>query len=381
MNTRQYRAGMGAFFLSGVCAISAGILVSLLRDRYQFSYSLSGTLVSAMSIGNMLALLLAGLLPARLGERATALLLTAGYFLGYLAMALTGQPAALIAAFFLAGLAKGCANNKCTVLVGSNAKDRAAGMNLMHALFALGALLCPFLISGLSRAGGLLPMLGVSAIGLCMWLVFLSAGLPGRSSAVSGGKKSGDYAFLRSSLFWLLALLLFCQNAAEYTVNGWLVTYYKNERILSGSLAAYTVTVQWAMTLAARLLLVYAVKLRRPYRALSLMGCGLTLMYALLLRMHSAVPALLALGLFSFAMAGVFPLAVACVGEMMSSASVGVMLSFAGVGGVVFPWLVGVVADAVGLRGGMAVNLIPCAGIILLPLLLLRRVKAASPDE
>jgi Fucose permease len=373
MKNRQYSAGMTAFFLSGICAISAGILVSLLRDRYAFSYSLSGTLVSVMSIGNMLALLVAGVLPARIGEKATTLLFTCGYCLGYLLMAFAGNPAALLAAFLLAGLAKGCTNNKCTVLVGNNTDDRARSMNVMHALFALGALLCPFLISGLGKAGDILPMLGVSAAGLLLWLAFLSAGLPGKTPAAAGGKEKTDYAFLKNTTFWILAMLLFCQNAAEYTVNGWLVTYYKNERILSGTLAAYTVTVQWALTLAARLLLAYVLKVKRPYRALSLMGVGLTLMYAVLLRMHTAVPALIALGLFSFAIAGVFPIAVACVGEMLSSASVGFMLSFAGIGGILFPWLVGIVADAAGLRSGMAVNLIPCAGIILLPLLMALR--------
>ena len=52
-----YNSGMAAFFLSGICSISSGVIISILRDHYGFSFSLSGTLVSAMSIGNMLALL------------------------------------------------------------------------------------------------------------------------------------------------------------------------------------------------------------------------------------------------------------------------------------------------------------------------------------
>ena len=97
-----YRSGMAAFFLSGICAISSGVIVSLLRDRYQFSYSFSGTLVSAMSIGNMAALLLAGVLPGKIGEKATTLILTSGAFLGYLICALTGNPVFLVLAFLMA---------------------------------------------------------------------------------------------------------------------------------------------------------------------------------------------------------------------------------------------------------------------------------------
>ena len=139
------------------------------------------------------------------------------------------------------------------------------------------------------------------------------------------------------------------------------------------SAAAYTVTVQWTLSLIARLLMAFGPAIRKPYKALSAMGVGLTLMYLLLLRMQTAIPALIALGLFSFCIAGVYPLATACIGEMSSSASVGVLLSVGGLGGIIFPWVVGFVADMSGLQTGMAGNLIPCAGIIILPILISRR--------
>ena len=130
--------------------------------------------------------------------------------------------------------------------------------------------------------------------------------------------------------------MLFCENAAEYTVNGWMVTYYKKEQILSPELAAYVVTIQWLLSLLARLFIAFVLKPKKPYRALSLMGIGLTAAYALLLRMDT---------ISSF---------------------------FAGVGGILFPWFVGLLSDAAGIRTGMALNLIPCAGIILIPALLTR---------
>ncbi len=374
---RQYYAGMAGFFLGGICAISAGIIVSILRDRYSLSYSFSGTLVSAMSIGNMLALMISGVLPGKIGEKGTTLILSSGAFFGYLLMAVTGSPVLLLAAFLLAGVSKGCTANKCTLLVSNNTDDKQKALSMLNAWFAFGALLCPFLVSFLQRKSNTLPMLGVSFAGLCLWLLFLWAGLPGKPSGPER-KHAADYSFFRSPVFWILTMLLFCQNAAEYTVNGWVVTYYKNEQILSGSLAAYTVTVQWGLNLVARLLLAFVLKVKKPYKALAVMGVGVTVMYAVLLRMHSAVPALIVLGLFAFSIAGVYPMTIACTGEMMSSASLGFLLSFAGIGGIVFPWLVGIIADAAGLRTGMAVNLIPCAGIIVLPLLMIRHMKSAE---
>ena len=369
-NTRQYRAGMGAFFLSGICAISAGIVVSILRDLYQFNYSLSGTLISVMSIGNMTALLLSGLLPKMIGERSTTLLLCCGYFLGYLLMFLTGNPVVLFLSFLVAGIAKGCTANKCTILVGNNAPDRPKALSLMNAWFSLGALLCPFIISAIQKKNDRLAMAGVSIAGLLLWFTFLSAGIPGQFAPAGKTAGASRSSFLKNTVFWLLAVQMFFQNAAEYVVNGWIVTYYKSEGILSGTAAAYTVTVQWGMALIARLLMAFGPKIKKPYKALSVMGVGLTSMYLLLLQMRSAVPALIVLGLFSFSIAGVYPLTTACVGEMTSSASLGILLAIGGTGGIIFPWLVGIVADTSGLRSGMAVNLIPCAGIIFLPLLI-----------
>ena len=381
INRHAYNSGMAGFFLSGICAISAGVIVSILRDRYQFSFSFSGTLVSVMSIGNMVALLLSGVLPGMIGEKATTLIMTSGYFLGYLASALTGSPVFLLLAFLVMGVAKGCSANKCTILVGNNTDDRSKGLNLMNAWFALGALLCPFLIASLRGVHSSMPMISVSVAGLCLWFVFLFSGLPGKKASAAEASGKTDYSFLKSPVFWLLALLLFCENAAEYTVNGWLVTYYKNEQILSGDLASYTVTVQWAFTLAARLLLAFLLKGRNPFKALAVMGVGMTVMYGVLLKVSTPVPALIALALFSFSVAGAYPMGVASIGEMLSSASVGILLAFAGVGGILFPWLVGIIADAAGLRTGMAVNLIPCVGIIVLSLMLLFRGRKTNRKQ
>ena len=61
-NTRLRNAGFVTFFFSGICTISSGVVVSLLQERYGFAYGMTGTLLSLLSIGNLLAGLLAGAL-------------------------------------------------------------------------------------------------------------------------------------------------------------------------------------------------------------------------------------------------------------------------------------------------------------------------------
>ena len=125
-NTRLRNAGFATFFFSGICAISAGVVVSLLQERYGFAYGMTGTLLSLMSIGNLLAGLLMGMLPSALGMKRSVLLLTIGYAAGYAVMGLTGAVALLAVAFFVVGIAKG------SVVQSKNfGKDFMAGMKTL----------------------------------------------------------------------------------------------------------------------------------------------------------------------------------------------------------------------------------------------------------
>ena len=400
--------------------------MSILRDSYDLSFSSTGTLLSIMSAGNIVASFLAGVLPAKIGAKKAVLLLTIGYFLGYLLCAFTGIFGLLAIAFLIIGLAKGSAITNCNVLVSTNAIERTRAMNVLHACYAAGALLCPFLIQAFLGIDAHAPMIGIALAGLLMWFLFLVTKLPDErtstSTTTSAGANAGDhhtddtaaisttatataadpasastalvgidhtasttpgthagsestFAFLRDSTFWILTALVFCQNAAEQSVNGWLVTYFKSEQILSGTLANYTVSIMWGSTLIARLLIAFVFPVKNLYKTLSIMGLSLTVLYAILVQMHTPVAASIALFLFAFAMAGVNPLALAGVGQMTSPASMGTLLSAATCGAILMPYIIGRIGDAISLQAGMAANLVPCVGILVLSLLMYHRTK------
>lgn len=375
-NRRLCMTGYLAFFLSGICAISSGVIVSILQEKYGFSYGVTGTMLSLMSIGNMAASFASGILPGKIGTRNTVALLCSGYFLGYLFMAFTGVAGILMAAFLMVGIAKGCAINNCTVLVGNNSKDRTRGMNIMHACYACGALLCPFLASVLMQAGATLPMIGVAVMGFVLWLIFFTAGLPGKPQSADGKKEKLSLEFLKDKKFWIITGLLFCQNAAETSVTGWLVTYYKDMGILSGIFSTYTVTVMWGATLIARLLIAFVFKIKDTFKALAVMGICCTLLYAVMIYAKQPVWAIVLLFAFAFSMAGVNPMAVAGVGRILNATSMGVMLPVASIGAILMPWLIGIVADTISLQAGMICNLVPCAGIFILSFILTRQDRS-----
>lgn len=371
---RARNVGFAAFFLSGVCAISSGVIVSLLQQRYGLAYGVSGSLISVMSVGNLVAGFLAGLLPGKLGLKTTTLILGTGYTLGYALMGVSGRVWLLTAAFALVGLAKGGTINACTILVGDNVPDRTRGMNTMHSCYACGALLCPFVAAGAAAAFGVngpTAVLAVCGAGLLAAFALAPASLTGRRQSAA----PPDWSFCRSPKFWLLTALIFCQNGAETSVTGWLVTYFKDRGILSGAVSPYTVTLLWGATMAGRLYLAFVRPPKDPYRAMIWMGLGCTVFYGGLMLARTQVPALLLLLLFALSIAGMNPTAVACAGKMTSVTSMGVMLPVAGLGAILMPWIIGQVADAAGLLAGMACNVIPCAGMLLFAALVRRESR------
>ena len=367
--TRLRNAGFVTFFFSGICAISSGVVVSLLQEQYGFAYGMTGTLLSLMSIGNLLAGFLTGVLPGVLGLKPSILLLTIGYTVGYGIMGFTGAEVLLAAAFFLVGVAKGSAMNACTILVSDNSADRTRGMNLMHSCYACGALLCPFLIAAAARVSTALVVFLLAALGVVLWLVYWKTPMEGK---VKDRKAVIDWSFLHSGRFWLLTGLLFCQNAAEQSVTGWMVTYFKGSGIIAGTLAAYTVTVMWGATLAARLLIAFVFPFKSPRKAMVVMAVTCTLFYVLLMRADSQSAAILLLFAFAFAMAGMNPTAVASAGRMTSVTSMGIMLPAASGGAILMPWVIGRVAERTGLAAGMAMNIVPCVGLIIFSVLVER---------
>lgn len=362
-------AGYIAFMFSGLCAISSGVVVSILKEKYNLSFGMSGTLLSLMSIGNMLASFAAGILPGKIGQRKTVAFLCLGYFIGYMLMAFFGNPGILMGAFILVGIAKGCTINNCTVLVGNNVENKAKGMSLMHAFYATGAMVGPFVITALLLVNQTLPMVGIAIGGLLLWLTFMLAGLPDKP-VIKDNKKTTDFSFLKTARFWLLTGLIFCQNSAETAVSGWLVTYYKDNGILGNTLSTYTVTVMWGATLIARLLIAFVLPIKNAFYAISVMGAGCSILYLGLINAHTPVMAILMLFGFAFFMAGVNPVGMSGVGKRLDPATVGVLIPIASLGQIVMPWIIGVLADRIGLSAGMFLNIIPCVGMLVLSLII-----------
>ncbi len=350
------------FFVSGAAAQPLGSFIPFLRSAYGLGYDVSGALLSAQSAGNLIAVLVSGLLPALLGRRRTVLLTGVWMALAYLIFVSgLGWGWVLLLACFMNGVARGGNVNFANTMVSTlPGKKAARGYNLLHGAYAVGAILSPLLLifcSGRWPGWGWRLVAGALAALVCAQLaVYAKMALP-REPREDTGRPALDLGFVREKTFWLGSTMLFFYIATEYAICGWLVTYFQDTGALSKDYAQLTSSLYWVTVFAGRM--VGAALVGKVSRSKILVTDGLGVAVCFLLMYLASTPAtitlsLLGVGLF---MATIYPSAFDFAGQSVKGNDLGCsLIALIGtVGGILTPLLVGLVADRSGIRTGMTV--------------------------
>lgn len=374
-NSKIIRNASLVMMFTGLGASSASVVLPLLREQYGLSYDFSGLLLAFLSVGNLAAALLCGFLPRFLGVRRTVLILSLGSMLGYVLMLISGFRPFLLLGFLLVGFGKGTSLNNATVAAGAASADRTGTVNLLNALFAAGSLAAPVVYLASRSVNWRLPLLILAAGGCVVWLLFYSMRLDTMPSAA---REKSDTAFLRDRHFWYSAAFLFGQQCAEISVTGWLVTYFKDQGILTGVFSELTVTVIWTAMLVGRLALAFVIPSASRLYSLTLMSAASLVTYLLMLFASNGVLALVTLFLFGLSISGAYPTVIARANRSMSNASVGVLLPVGGIGAILMPYITGAVAERIGIRGGMMCSLAALAIMLVFSVLLKRCEKSEA---
>ncbi|MDO5403244.1 MAG: MFS transporter [Eubacteriales bacterium] len=367
-----------AMLFDGLAVSSASVVLPLLRAQYNLQYDFTGLLLAFLSVGNLAAALLCGILPKFIGMKRTALLFIIGMPVGYGLLAVFGMQLILILGFLLIGIAKGASMNNGTVIAGNAAPDRTKSVNMINAMFALGSMLAPFVYAA-AMADTLpwwTPIALLAGTGTVLWLFFVSIDFNESRFDKTSPKSENDknvnkeWAFLKEKHFWLSTALLFGQQCAEISVTGWLVTYYKDQGILSGIISEFTITIIWLAMLAARLFIVFVLPIEKSRNSLTVMSVCSIITYVLMLFADNKAAAVITLFLFGVSIAGIYPTAIAQASKGLSNASVGVQLPIAGIGAIAMPYITGAVAQRIGIRGGMACSVIALIWMLVFAILL-----------
>jgi fucose permease len=355
------------FVLIGATGAAVGVLLPSQIAYYHVNTAVIGLLFFAFSTGYFLSATSAGLLTQKLGQRwyltgGAALFLASTFAFALkppfiLALAtnlLLGFSAAIIDAGFNAALA---------VL-----PRRVNLLNSLHAFFGIGALLGPLVASAMLTmhwewnvtylvwCSLSLPLLIGSAIFLRSPSLSINVHQPEPSAA-------GNVVFIGLKLhtIWLATLFLFLAVGIEVSVGIWSYSFLLEERYLGALLAGWIVSGYWlSLTLGRFLLNRIAKQLHMSMTGMvysCLAGIGVsTLLIWLLPSTQTSTLGLCLIGLF---IGPIFPCAIVLVPYLVPDrlvySVIGILIGISVLGGACFPWLVGTLAQSIGMWA-----LLPC---------------------
>src|SRR5690606_12165704 len=87
------------FFVNGIFAMIMGSLLPLISQEYNLSDTMSGSLISMHSLGNLISGFVAGVLPLYIGRKRSIVMLSSFVTIGFILMIITGNPYILLLAF------------------------------------------------------------------------------------------------------------------------------------------------------------------------------------------------------------------------------------------------------------------------------------------
>ncbi len=341
-----------AFFASGAMSTLLGAILPEMGEAYNLDYAYRGVLLSAHQIGNLSAVIAAGFIPYLIGRKRSTFILGLGIVIGLLLMTLTGNPLLLFLAFALTGIGRGTMSNITNVVVGECAENNAAGLNLLHASFAVGAFLSPFIAIAVIPASWKIAPWISAALMLLTLLLLLGKGL----SSERMKKEKGEGTIPRSLQYWLNTFILFFYLCGEASLIGWLVTYFQDANIFPDAISTAMQSFLWIMILIGRLSCAVISTHMNKNTLILILGLLMTGFFILMIAAPTPFVAALAVFLVGVSMSGIYPTTLSTMEKKYSSSTVatGLCIGTATVGAILMPAVVGAVAERTGIEGGIA---------------------------
>jgi len=382
---RLYVLLLAGFAVFGILFTIIGAALPQIIRTFHWSYTLTGVVLAASAVGYFLSTFFCGFLVQRFPPRrvlVAGLLLIAVCMLFFMRWP---SPWLNLVLNLMVGLGQGTIEVVTNLeVIHMERKGQSRLMNLMHAAFSVGAIVGPAAVGILVGAGlrGTVVFLAAAGPLVLMALLFGTTRFPRIAQEDEHGQKQG-LGLLRSPILLLLTLFLLLYVGAELGVSTWVSEYFVKVLSTAASTGAYSVSLFWMGLFAGRLgVSVLYRGTRQEYLVLGLsVLSAAALGFVLLVSSTTAV----AVGVFltGLGMSALYPLVMAMVGRFFKSGfAVGTASTGGGLGSFTFPFLMAVVSEGIGLRGGFWFYFGLTLILVILSLVIVavtRRAPAARP--
>jgi MFS transporter, FHS family, glucose/mannose:H+ symporter len=380
------------FLLVGIVHTLLGPILPMLAARWRLDDAEAGSLFIAQFMGVMIGSALSSPMIERLGSLRLMAFSYAAMAAAVASLGVNSWGIGLVSVLSY-GLAIGLTAPLTNLLVAElNSERRAAALNILNFVWALGAVVGPPLIALFARDGRLVrPLIGLAALLFGIALLIARRTLTDSSSGPDLPKpnQKDPPPFERSALrAWaspyamLTGGLIFIYVGTETAAAGWIASYTQRLGASASGFGTMTPSFFWAGLLIGRA--ASPTVLRRVSEAalvlisLFLAGAGLVviLLGSSLMTVSSGA------GLAGLGLAAVFPTTFAIFTRQFgrqASQLTGFVFVLGGMGGALIPWLVGLTSARFGdLRIGLLIPLFCVASMIVLQIVIIRALAPGN---
>lgn len=348
------------FAMFGLTEALLGVAWPSIRTQFQLPTEVLGIFISTSMTGLLISSLMSGWMIRRWGLGRILFLSTIVRSVGMLMYASSWNWETLLTASFISGFGAGA------IASGSNTylaqRFKPSQMSWLHAIFGIGAVVGPLLITSLLQAeyswkvgylisSGLELLVAVS-FGYLLWsrpTAFTIQIVQKQNLQMPGYLQS-----LKLPLAWLGIVLFFLYRGMEVAASQWTFTLFTDTRSLAVMIAGVSVSLYWFGMTAGRILSGILADKIPSHQILRASILGSLLGFSLLTLNLSQPSNLAALVLAGFSMAAIFPLLTTGtphrVGSLHTSNIVGFQIAGGSLGSSVIPSLVGLLGRSSGLE-------------------------------
>ncbi len=355
------------FLLTGIVMTFLGPMLPMLAARWSITDAVSGRLYLTQFISSMFGMLASAPTVQRRGYRFT-------FIVGLIAMAsgmallASGPFSRGIVAVAILGFGHGIttpAGNLRTADI--NPQRSASALNLINAVWGLGAMTPPLLLKLVSELHHPTWFLYGTSAALTVLLIgfALAKFVPDEHSEAGVSQRTTLRIF---SILPVICALFFIYVGAETAFGGWVATHARRIGSGNGSWWEFAPFFFYGSMLVGRLTAPLALRHRREIRVAEI-GLTVALLGAVSLVVAHSVPLVICGAILAgLGLASIFPISVsffpAWFGESSRLAS-GPIFACGNMGGAVLPWLVGVVSTHSGsLRFALVVPLMSVVAML-----------------
>ncbi|GAK58306.1 major facilitator superfamily MFS_1 [Candidatus Vecturithrix granuli] len=355
-----------AFFLFGWIGNMTGATLPTILQDLHLSYSQAGTILFGISLGFFLATFLVGPLSDMIGKKAVIFISCGCFVVGILGFSSFSAFSVLTASMFFIGLALGSLEvGGNLIIVDLYPQNKGRYLNLLNFFYGVGSMLVPFYVGFLLstaiswrtiyRSG--LPLVVV------LFVYFLLARYPlSISSAPTSAfdwKQVGKSAFSGDMPVFYFIMMLYV--AAELGTGVWMVEFLQKAKAQSVMTSSLFLSLFFGMMTVGRFVGSFVVERIGYLKSMVFAALGAILCVAVGTFGPSSLAFVLPVSGLFYSI--VFPTLTATVSELHQEnigTILGLLFTFSGLGGMLGPWLIGVLSDWTTIRLGFGIITLFC---------------------